>query len=53
MYKKVFSRANLFFLLITPIVVAVIVVVVISFFFCRSQCRRPLALHDFVTKLHV
>ena len=49
--KSVFT-CKVVFLLIRPIVGAIIVVVVIIFF-CRSQCRRRLALHDFVSKLHV
>ena len=47
--KSVFT-CKVVFLLIRPIVVVVVVVVC---FFCRSQCRRRLALHDFVSKLHV
>ena len=49
--KSVFT-CKVVLLLIRPIVGAIIVVVV-SIFFCRSQCRRRLALHDFVSKLHV
>ena len=49
--KSVFT-CKVVLLLIRPIVGAIIVVVVIIFF-CRSQCRRRLALHDFVSKLHV
>ena len=49
--KSVFT-CKVVFLLIRPIVGAIIVVVVIIFF-CGSQCRRRLALHDFVSKLHV
>ena len=49
--KSVFT-CKVVFLLIRPIVVGVVVVFV-CFFFCRSQCRRRLALHDFVSKLHV
>ena len=45
--KSVFT-CKVVFLLIRPIVVGVVV-----FFFCRSQRRRRLALHDFVSKLHV
>ena len=45
--KSVFT-CKVVFLLIRPIVVVVVVC-----FFCRSQCRRRLALHDFVSKLHV
>ena len=48
--KSVFT-CKVVFLLIRPIVVGLVVVV--CFFFCRSQCRRRLALHDFVSKLHV
>ena len=44
--KSVFT-CKVVFLLIRPIVV------VVCLFFCRSQCRRRLALHDFVSKLHV
>ena len=50
--KSVFT-CKVVFLLIRPIVVAVIVGVVVVFVFWRSQCRRRLALHDFVSKLHV
>ena len=53
--KSVFT-CKVVFLLIRPIVVGVIVgvvVVVVFVFFCRSQCRRCLALHDFVSKLRV
>ena len=46
--KSVFT-CKVVFLLIRPIVVGVVV----CFFFCRFQCRRRLALHDFVSKLHV
>ena len=44
--KSVFT-CKVVFLLIRPIVV------VVCLFFCRSQCRRRSALHDFVSKLHV
>ena len=49
--KSVFT-CKVVFLLIRPIVVGVVVVVFVCFF-CRSQCRRRLALHYFVSKLHV